>query len=77
MYARRQALEQHLNFYSFDAIHFAPLMYQEFNDFLLNILCDEHLNFQTDNQPPPEGAEEETPSKTKRTSSKTKRMRGQ
>ena len=27
-------------------------MYQEFNDFLLNILCSPDLEFQTDNLPP-------------------------
>ena len=28
-------------------------MYQEFNDFLFNILCSPDLEFQTDNLPPP------------------------
>jgi len=48
----RQSLEQHLNLYSFDAVHFAPQMYQEFNDFLLNIICSPQLEFQDDNLPP-------------------------
>ena len=27
-------------------------MYQEFNDFLLNLICSPELEFQTDNLPP-------------------------
>lgn len=57
----RQSLEQHLNLYSFDAVHFAPQMYQEFNDFLFNILCSPELEFQEDNLP-----QKAAPSKTSR-----------
>ena len=36
----RTAMDQGLNFYSFDALHFHAAMYEQFNDLLLNMLCD-------------------------------------
>ena len=32
--------------------HVLMQMYQEFNDFLLNLICSPELEFQTDNLPP-------------------------
>jgi hypothetical protein len=39
-----QAKAQHLNFFT-DQIHFIPLVYEEFNTLLLNLLCDERNEF--------------------------------
>ena len=39
-----QAKAQHLNLFT-DHIHFIPLMYEEFNTLLLNLLCDERNEF--------------------------------
>ena len=38
------ALEQKLSFY-WDNAHFIPVVYEQFNDLLLNMLCDEHLQW--------------------------------
>jgi hypothetical protein len=39
-----QAKAQHLNLFS-DQIHFIPLVYEEFNTLLLNLLCNERSEF--------------------------------
>ena len=39
------ALKQGLVFYSFDEVHFYAIMYEQSNDLLLNILCDENSTF--------------------------------
>ena len=33
------AIRQGLNFYSFDQVHFHAIVYEQFNDLLLNMLC--------------------------------------
>lgn len=40
------AMRQGLDFYSFDQVHFHPVMYEQFNDLLLNMLCNRHGIFQ-------------------------------
>lgn len=39
------AIKQGLTFYSFDEIHFYATMYEQFNELLLNVLCDVNNTF--------------------------------
>lgn len=41
----KTAIRQGLNFYSFDQVHFHPAMYEQFNDLLLNMMCNKHGAF--------------------------------
>ena len=39
-----RAKEQHLHLFA-DNVHFLPVVYEEFNTLLLNLLCDEGYQF--------------------------------
>ena len=41
----KNAIRQGLDFYSFDQVHFHAVMYEQFNELLLNVLCDKRGAF--------------------------------